>query len=134
MGFLQGLMGNANTTSIEEVKKEWGSLLAKDEVIGAAYKLIRDYIIFTDKRLIVIDIQGFTGTKIEVKSIPYAHIIAFSVTTAGVLDFNAELSIWFSASKDPIEKKFNKNVNIYEVQGILADAIAASTNKNNGNS
>jgi hypothetical protein len=128
MGFLQGLIGNANNVSIESVKKEWGSLLAKDESIGVAYKLIRDYIIFTDKRLIVIDVQGLTGTKIEVKSVPYAQIVAFSVTTAGIMDLNAELKIWVSSSPFAIEKKFNKDVNIYEVQGILADAIAAATN------
>jgi hypothetical protein len=126
MGFLQGLIGNANSVSIESVKKEWGSLLAKDETIGAAYKLIRDYIIFTDKRLISIDVQGLTGKKIEVKSVPYTQIVAFSIITAGVLDLNAELKIWISSSPFAIEKTFNKDVNIYEVQGILADAIASS--------
>ena len=126
MGFLQGLIGNANNVSIEAVKKDWGSLFAKDETIGAAYKLIRDYIILTDKRLIVIDVQGLTGTKIEVKSVPYSQIVAFSVVTAGVLDLNAELKIWVSSSPFAIEKKFNKDVNIYEVQGILADAIASA--------
>jgi hypothetical protein len=126
MGFFQGLLGNANTASVEQVKKEWGSLLAVDETIGAAYKLIRDYIIFTDKRLIVIDVMGLTGTKIEIKSVPYAQIVAFSVTTAGVLDLNAELKIWVSSSPFAIEKKFSKDVNIYEVQGILADTIASA--------
>jgi hypothetical protein len=126
MGFLQGLIGNANAVSIETVKKEWGSLLAKDETIGVAYKLIRDYIIFTDKRLILIDVQGLTGKKIEVKSVPYSQIVAFSVTTAGVLDLNAELKIWVSSSPFAIEKTFNKDVNIYEVQGVLADAIASA--------
>jgi len=126
MGFFQGLLGNANTTSVEQVKKEWGSLLAVDETIGVAYKLIRDYIIFTDKRLIVIDVQGLTGTKIEIKSVPYAQIVAFSITTAGILDLNAELKIWVSSSPFAIEKKFSKDVNIYEVQGILADAIASA--------
>ena len=126
MGFFQGLLGNANNVSIEKVKKEWGSLFAKDEAIGAAYKLIRDYIILTDKRLIVIDVQGLTGTKIEIKSVPYAQIVAFTIITAGVLDLNAELKIWVASSPFVIEKKFSKDVNIYEVQGILADAIASS--------
>ena len=126
MGFLQGLMGNANTVSIEAVKKEWGSLLARDETIGVAYKLIRDYLIFTDKRLILIDVQGITGKKIEVKSVPYGQIVAFSVITAGILDLNAELKIWVSSSPFAIEKTFNKDVNIYEVQGVLADAIASA--------
>jgi hypothetical protein len=126
MGLFQALLGNANSADVEKVKKEWGSLFAKDEQIAAAYKLVRDYIIMTDKRLIVIDVQGITGTKIEIKSVPYSQIVAFSITTAGILDLNAELHIWTATSVWAIQKKFSKDVNIYEVQGILADAIAAA--------
>ena len=75
MGFLNGLLGNASTVSIEEVKKEWGKILAQGEEISVAYKLIRDYIILTPKRIIFIDIQGITGTKIEISSYPYRSII-----------------------------------------------------------
>ena len=125
MGFLQSLVGNASSVSVEDVTKEWGSLLAKDEKIEVVYKLIRDYFIFTKKRLILIDVQGMTGKKVEVKSIPYRSIVAFSVETAGVLDLNAELNIWVASTPFAIKKTFNKDVNIYEVQAVLADAIAS---------
>ena len=124
MGFLNGLLGNASTVSVAEVKKEWGKILAQGEDISAAYKLIRDYIIFTPKRLILIDIQGITGRKIEIQSIPYRSILGFSIQTAGVMDLNAELFIWVANKPEPITRTFDKNVNIYEVQAILADAIA----------
>jgi len=124
MGIFQGLMGNASATSVESVTKEWGSILAQDEKIEIAYKLVRDYFIFTTKRLILIDIQGMTGKKIEVKSVPYKNIVAFSVETAGILDLNAELNIWVASTPFAIKKTFNKDVNIYEVQAVLADAIA----------
>jgi len=124
MGFLQSMLGNASSVSVEDVTKEWGSLLAKEEKIAIAYKLVRDYFIFTQKRLILIDVQGITGKKIEVKSIPYRSIVAFSVETAGVLDLNAELNIWVASSPFAIKKTFNKDVNIYEVQAVLADAVA----------
>ena len=124
MGFLNGLLGNASTVSVAEVKKEWGKILAQGEDISAAYKLIRDYIIFTPKRLILIDIQGITGRRIEIQSIPYRSILGFSIQTAGVMDLNAELFIWVANKSEPITRTFDKNVNIYEVQAILADAIA----------
>ncbi|MDR2553004.1 MAG: PH domain-containing protein [Treponema sp.] len=126
MGFLSGLLGNASGVSVEEVTKEYGFVLAQNETIEVAYKLIRDYFIFTKKRLILVDKQGITGKKVEVQSIPYRNIIRFAVETAGHLDLDAELKIWVSGSQNPIEKKFNKSVNIYEVQAILADAIAGS--------
>ena len=124
VGFLNGLLGNASTVSVAEVKKEWGKILAQGEDISAAYKLIRDYIIFTPKRLILIDIQGITGRRIEIQSIPYRSILGFSIQTAGVMDLNAELFIWVANKSEPITRTFDKNVNIYEVQAILADAIA----------
>ena len=123
MGVLQGILGNANTASVSEVMSTWGSLFSSGEEVKAAYKLVRDYIIFTNKRLVCIDVQGITGKKVEVKSVPYSQITAFSVQTAGVLDLNAELFIWIASSPFSIQKTFNKNVNIYEVQSILADAI-----------
>ena len=123
MGALQGILGNANTASVSEVMGTWGSLFSSGEEVKAAYKLVRDYIIFTNKRLVCIDVQGITGKKVEVKSVPYSQITAFSVQTAGVLDLNAELFIWIASSPFSIQKTFNKNVNIYEVQSVLADAI-----------
>jgi hypothetical protein len=126
MGFLSGLLGNASGISVEDATREYGFVLAKDETIEVAYKLVRDYFIFTKKRLILVDIQGLTGKKVEVQSIPYRSIVRFAVETAGHFDLDAELKIWVSGSQNPIEKTFNKNVNIYEVQAILADAIAGS--------
>ena len=124
MGFLSGLLGNASGISTEEARREYGFVLADGEAIEAAYKLIRDYIIFTKSRLILIDVQGLTGKKVEIQSIPYRSVIRFAVETAGHLDLDAELKIWVSGNPNPIEKKFNKSVNIYEVQAILAAAIA----------
>ncbi|MDF2535809.1 MAG: hypothetical protein K0R18_1968 [Bacillales bacterium] len=124
MGLFDGLLGNASSMSVEEAEKEYGYILASGEKIEVAYKLVRDMFIFTPKRLILIDVQGFTGKKVEVNSIPYRSIIRFAVETAGHFDLDAELKIWISGQQLPIVKKFNKNVNIYEVQAILAEAIA----------
>jgi len=125
MGLLGSLLGNASSISVEEATKEYGYVLAKGEGIEVAYRLVRDMFIFTPKRLILVDVQGITGKKVEIQSIPYRSIVRFSVETAGHLDLDAELKIWLSGAALPIEKKFNKNVNIYEVQAILADAIVS---------
>lgn len=124
MGLFDGILGNASSMSVEEAEKEYGYILANGEKIEAAYKILRDMFIFTPKRLILIDIQGFTGKKVEVNSIPYRSVVRFAVETAGHFDLDAELKIWVSGQQLPITKKFNKNVNIYEVQAILAQAIA----------
>ncbi|MDF2543616.1 MAG: hypothetical protein K0S47_3334 [Herbinix sp.] len=120
MGILSGLMGNAAEYSVAEALKEYGNLLSENETIDRAYKLIRDMFIFTNRRLILIDVQGLTGKKVEYRSIPYSKITQFSVETAGHFDFDAELKIWVSGVATPIQKQFNKSSNIYAVQAELA--------------
>ncbi|MHA0855660.1 PH domain-containing protein [Paenibacillus sp. CMAA1364] len=123
MGFLNGLLGNASQVDLQSVQKEYSQILASQEVIERAYKLVRDMFIFTDKRLILIDKQGITGKKMEYHSIPYKSISHYAVETAGHFDLDAELKIYISSSNIPIVKTFNKNVNIYEVQSVLSQYV-----------
>ncbi|AZV42684.1 PH domain-containing protein [Peribacillus asahii] len=121
MGFLDGLLGNASTISKDEAKKELEQLLINGEEVDVAFKLVRDLIVFTDKRLILVDKQGITGKKIEYHSIPFKSISHFSVETAGHFDLDAELKIWISGAQAPaISKQFKKDNNIYDVQKVLA--------------
>jgi hypothetical protein len=79
--------------------------------------------IFTNKRLILVDKQGLTGKKVEYHSIPYRNITHFSIETAGNFDLDAELKIWISGNALPLQKQFNKNLNIYELQSVLAEYV-----------
>ncbi|QGU94600.1 PH domain-containing protein [Clostridium bovifaecis] len=123
MGLFDGLMGNASEVRIEDVQKEYTNILSSTEVVEKAYRLIRDMFIFTNKRLILVDKQGMTGKKTEYHSIPYKSITHFSIETAGNFDLDAELKIWVSGSQLPIEKQFNKSLNIYELQSVLAEYV-----------
>lgn len=77
--------------------------------------------VFTEKRLILVDKQGMTGKKIEYHSIPFKIISHFSIETAGTSDMDAELKIWVSSAADPlVEKQFKKDASIYDIQKILA--------------
>lgn len=121
MGLFSALIGNAGAVSPDELVKLYGRLLTENEEIELGFKLIRDTFIFTNKRLILVDIQGITGSKTEYKSISYKSISRFSVETAGTFDLEAELKIWISSEQMPsITKKFNKSVNVYDVQKVLA--------------
>lgn len=123
MGFLDGLMGNASEVKLEDVQKDFSHLLGRNERIEKAYKLIRDLFIFTNKRLILVDKQGVTGKKMEFHSIPYKSISHFSIETAGTFDLDAELKIYISSNTTPIQKQFNKSLNIYEVQKVLSEYV-----------
>ncbi|UII55361.1 PH domain-containing protein [Cytobacillus spongiae] len=123
MGIFDGFMGNASEVNIADVEKEFKHTLAPNEKVEKAYRLIRDMFIFSNKRLILIDKQGLTGKKVEYVSIPYRSITHFSIETAGNFDLDAELKIWISGAAEPIQKQFNKSLNIYEVQSVLATYV-----------
>lgn len=123
MGLLDGLLGNASEVDSARLQAELSRILTSTERVERAYQLIRDLIVFTNKRLIFVDKQGITGKKIEYHSIPYRSIIHFSIETAGHFDLDAELKIWISGNPEPIEKEFNDRLNIYEVQKVLAQYI-----------
>jgi hypothetical protein len=124
MGLFSALLGNAGAVSQDELNKQYSQLLCDGEEIELGFKLIRDMFIFTNKRLILVDKQGLTGSKTEYKSISYKSISRFSVETAGTFDLDAELKIWVSSELQPsIKKQFNKSVNVYDVQKVLAHHV-----------
>lgn len=123
MGLFDGLLGNASELDTEDVEREMKRLLTDEEEVEKAYKLIRDLIIFTNKRLLLVDKQGMTAKKVEYHSIPYRSITHFSIETAGNFDLDAELKVWISGTELPIQKKFNKSLDIYELQSVLASYV-----------
>lgn len=121
MGLFGGVLGNASQIDVNKIREDYDRLLGSNEQIERAYKLIRDMIIFTNKRLIIIDKQGITGKKVEYHSIPYRAITNFKVETSGHFDLDAELKIFVSGMALPIQKTFSSSCNIYEVQAILGE-------------
>ena len=90
MGLINTLFGNASEMQPEALQQEFGPLLCADERIEKAYKLLRDKWIFTNKRLIIQDVQGVTGKKREYMSVPYRSVERFSVETAGTFDMDCD--------------------------------------------
>ncbi len=124
MGILDSILGNAGVANVEQLIGEYKILLTNGEKIESGFNLIRDVFIFTNKRLILVDKQGITGVKTEYLSVIYRSISHFSIESSGHFDLDAELKIWISGEKEPsVQKKFNKKVNIYDVQKVLADHI-----------
>ncbi|MGO2102454.1 MAG: PH domain-containing protein [Psychroflexus halocasei] len=121
MGFFSSLLGNAGAVSPEDLSENYSQLLIDNEQIDIGFKLIRDTLIFTNKRLILVNVQGLTGKKTEYLSVAYKSISRFSIESAGTFDLDAELKIWISSEKEPsIIQTFNKKVNVYDVQKVLA--------------
>lgn len=83
-------------TDIEEGKKAVANMLIKDEEIKFAFISMRDKLVFTNKRIISVNVKGVTGKKIDYTSMPYSKIQVFSLESAGAFDLDAELDITIS--------------------------------------
>ena len=124
MGLLSGLMGNASQKNVDKVERDLEDILVPGEQVTLAFSLIRDLIVFTEFRLILVDKQGVTGKKTSYKSLPYRSISRFSVETSGHFDLDAELKIWVSSEVEPSEVlQFKSDSSVIEIQQALASAV-----------
>lgn len=124
MGLFSGVIGNASQRDNDKVERQLEDILIPDEQVNLAFVLVRDLIVFTDYRLILVDKQGVTGKKTSYKSLPYRSISRFTVETSGHLDLDAELKIWISSAAEPAEVlQFNSDHNVVEIQQALAEAV-----------
>ena len=96
-------------------------LLINGEVAERAFRTVRDVAIFTNKRLIVKDVQGLTGSKVEIYSLPYSSVHMWSTENAGMLDFTSEVELWTRAGNIKIQLK--RDINIRTFERLLAEYI-----------
>lgn len=83
---------------VEDAKfaDEMRPLLVENEIILGCYQDIRDHVVFTDKRIISVNVQGITGKKKDFTSLPYSKVTVFSIETAGTFDLDSELDLFYS--------------------------------------
>ena len=90
---LQGVLGNMSEVSKEDLTKEFGAYLMDGESIETGFKLVRDAIIITDRRILDFDRQGTTGQKMRVDSIYLDSVFHVTAETAGFGMDDSELEI-----------------------------------------
>lgn len=103
----------------EKAKTQVKDMLLNDEEVVASFESIRDRVIFTNFRIIAIDVQGISGVKVDYSIIPYKSIQAFSVETAGTLDRDCELEIYI-ASLGKLKFEFSSGVDIVKLSQIMS--------------
>ena len=96
-------------------------LLVPGEQVVSSYSSMRDYVVFTTKRLISVNVQGLTGKKKDFTSLPYSKVQAFSVETAGHLDLDIELTLVFSGL-GTVKFEFTVNCDIKSIAQLIASS------------
>lgn len=114
---------NATNTDPATVARDYAPVLIDGERVLIAIKTMRDLIFLTNYRLCTVNVQGLTGRKVEIESIPYKSITRWSIERAGAFDMDADLTVWVSGADQPLEVKVSASANIVGVQQVLAHHI-----------
>ena len=98
-------------------------LLVENEGIVAAFKAIRDSVVFTNKRVIAINVQGITGKKVDYTSLPYSKLQAYSVETSGTFDLDCELDLFFSGGIGQVRFELKGSCDILGLSRLISQYI-----------
>lgn len=109
-------------TPADSVMNDITPLLIPGENVIGVYRSMRDYVVFTDKRIISVNVQGMTGKKKDFSSLPYSKIQVFSVETAGVFDLDSELELYFSGL-GKVKFEFSGSSDIVRIGQLISSFI-----------
>ena len=98
INFNQDSVFNLRPIKLGDVRGEVDGLLASGEELVAAFATVRDQVIFTNKRVIAVDVQGITGKRKSFASMPYSRVQFFTIQTPGFMEMfsDCELELMFS--------------------------------------
>ena len=116
---------SASDLNIDTARAEFGHVILADEQLLAAFRTVRDSVLLTDRRLVYVNVQGLTGSKIDYLSIPWRSVIRFSLETAGTFDLDADMKIWVSGAAEPIQAKISRKSDPHTIQRIMAEQTLA---------
>lgn len=123
MGLLDTMLGHAGEKDVADLQDDLGPLLAPGEAMQRAFGFVRDLMVFTDRRLLLVNKQGLTGSKVEYLSIPYRAIVMYSLETAGHFDLDAELKLWVSGQPAPLSHALGRSSGATDIVSILAQHV-----------
>ena len=65
---------NLKEVSLSQMRREIADLFAPGEEAVQCFQTIRDQVIFTNKRVFIVNVQGVTGKKVSYFSYPYSKV------------------------------------------------------------
>lgn len=124
MGILDAALGNAQDADATEVDALIGPILVTGETISHAFVVgARDLLLFSNKRMILIDKTGFTGKKMHISSYPWRTILMWSMTNSGKIDLDSELRLQLQGMPMPISFSFPKKTDLKPIVKVISEHI-----------
>lgn len=110
--------------NVSEVRDEVNGLLIEGEAVACAFKTVRDQLIFTNKRIISVDVQGITGKRKSFSSMPYSKVQFFSIQTPGFVELIPDSELVLTFSNGFVAKfEFKGQTDIGEIGRMISDYV-----------
>lgn len=124
INFNQNSAFNLTPIDVNSARKDVEGLLLDGENALYAFRTIRDQLLFTNKRVIAIDVQGITGKKKAFTSLPYSKIQYFSIQTPGFMEMipDSELVLYF-ANGFSATFEFKGNLDVGEIGRMISKYV-----------
>lgn len=120
--FENGSVFKLHLVESSSVEREIETQLIADEEIVGIFKSVRDHIVFTNRRVIAVNVQGVTGKKRSFTTLPYSKIQSFSIETSGIFDLDSELQLFYSGLGS-VRFEFTGRSNVEEIAQLIAADI-----------
>ena len=98
INFNKNSVFNLKPIDNDKVINDVQGLLIEGEEVLFAFQTVRDQLLFTNKRIITIDVQGLTGMRKAFSTLPYSKVQYFTIQTQGFVELfpDCELELMFT--------------------------------------
>ena len=124
INFNKNTAWNLTLINLNSIHNEVAGLMVNGERPLMAFKTIRDQLVFTNKRIISIDVQGITGKRRSFTSLPYSKVQFFAIQTPGFMELvpDSELFLHFTNGFEATFE-FRGNVDIGQIGRIISEYV-----------
>ncbi len=124
VNFNQNSVFNLKPIPNEQVRAEVHNLFISGEEVECAFQTIRDQLVFTNKRIIAIDVQGITGKRKSYSTMPYSKIQYFSIQTPGLIEIFPDSELYLMFTNGFTAKfEFKGNVDIGKIGRMISEYV-----------
>ena len=124
VNFNQNSVFNLKQIDLSDVRGEVNGLLVGGEELVMAFKTVRDQLVFTNKRIISIDVQGITGKRKSFTSMPYSKIQYFAVQTPGFIELVPDSELFLTFNNGFTARfEFKGNIDIGKIGRMISEFV-----------
>lgn len=121
INFNEDSVWNLRAIKPESVRADVNGLLIGGEAIVSAFQTVRDQLVFTNKRIIAIDVQGVTGKRKSFTTLPYSKVQFFTIQTPGFMELFSDTELLLMFSNGFTAKfEFRGSVDIGQISRVIS--------------